>query len=114
MTSMQFRPIDRTRFATAASEIARNMVIHGGGGVLTIEKVEQNNRTGLRLSFSDEGPGIESIERAMTPGYSTGHGLGQGLSGAKNLSHEFEIVSRLGHGCKVIITRWNTANKLGR
>lgn len=103
---MSFRPIDCTRFVTAASEIARNMLIHGGGGELRIQQVEESNRTGLRLTFTDEGPGIESIQRAMTPGYSSAKGLGRGLSGAKNLSHQFEIESKLHEGCKVTLTRW--------
>ena len=95
-----FSLVDQTKIITAASEIARNTVDYGGGGTLRIECVRQGSRRGLRLTFSDQGPGIADLERAMTDGYTTGGGLGLGLSGAKRLSSEFAVRSsaRPGHG----------------
>jgi serine/threonine-protein kinase RsbT len=91
---------------TAASELARNTLIYGGGGTATLEALADGARRGLRLSFEDEGPGIKDIEQAMKDGFTTGNGLGLGLSGAKRLSNEFEIVSALGQGTRVTIARW--------
>jgi serine/threonine-protein kinase RsbT len=101
-----FGLVDQTKIVTAASEIARNTVEYGGGGTLRIETVRQGARRGLRLTFSDEGPGIADIDRAMTDGYTTGRGLGLGLSGAKRLSSEFEIRSTPGKGTVVTLARW--------
>lgn len=101
-----FSLVDQTKIVTAASEIARNTVVHGGGGAMKIEIVKHNNRTGLRLVFSDEGPGIADIARAMVDGYSTAGGLGLGLSGAKRLSNEFDIASTPGQGTHVTLVRW--------
>ncbi len=101
-----FSLVDQTKIITAASEIARNTVIHGGGGILNIDVVKHNNRTGLRLVFSDQGPGIPDISRAMVDGYSTAGGLGLGLSGAKRLSNEFEVSSIPGKGTHVSLIRW--------
>lgn len=101
-----FGLVDQTKLVTAASEIARNTVDYGGGGVLRIECVRQGNRRGLRLTFSDQGPGIPDLERAMADGYSTGGGLGLGLSGAKRLSSEFSIQSGAGKGTVVTLARW--------
>ena len=98
--------VDQTKIITAASEIARNTVVYGGGGSLRMEVMKQGARSGLRLTFSDNGPGIADIERAMTDGYSTGGGLGLGLSGAKRLSSEFSIRSTPGQGTTVTLTRW--------
>lgn len=92
--------------ATATSELARNMLDHGGGGRVQIELVQRERDQGVRVTFEDQGPGIADIERAMEDGYSTGAGMGLGLPGAKRLVHEFEIASRLGHGTRVTITRW--------
>lgn len=99
--------VDQTKIVTAASELARNTLIHGGGGWADIELVENLGRRGLRLRFEDQGPGIPDIERALQNGYTTGNGLGLGLGGAKRLSSEFEIASRVGAGTQVTIVRWS-------
>ena len=104
--ALGFGLVDQTKLVTAASEIARNTLDYGGGGELRIEWLRDGNRRGLRLSFSDRGPGIPDIERAMTDGYTTGGGLGLGLSGAKRLSSDFAIRSSPGQGTVVILARW--------
>ncbi len=104
--TLGFGLVDQTKLVTAASEIARNTLDYGGGGELRIECLRDGNRRGLRLSFSDRGPGIPDIERAMTDGYTTGGGLGLGLSGAKRLSSDFAIRSSPGQGTVVILVRW--------
>jgi serine/threonine-protein kinase RsbT len=91
---------------TAASELARNTLQYGGGGTLRIEEILQGSRRGIRLTFEDNGPGIVNIELAMKDGYTTGNGLGLGLSGAKRLSNDFSIDSRPGEGTRVTIVRW--------
>lgn len=101
-----FSIVDQTKVVTAASELARNTVQHGGGGTMTIEVVQQERRVGLSLTFADEGPGIADVERAMQDGYTTSGGLGLGLSGARRLSHDFSISSAPGRGTTVVITRW--------
>ena len=101
-----FNLVEQTKIVTAASELARNTVQHGGGGRVTIEAVENLGRRGLRLTFEDDGPGIPDIELAMRDGYTTGGGLGLGLSGARRLSNEFQIESKPGKGTRVMITRW--------
>jgi serine/threonine-protein kinase RsbT len=101
-----FNLVDQTKIVTAASELARNTLQYGGGGTLRIEEVLQGSRRGLRLVFEDNGPGIPNVEIAMKDGYSTGSGLGLGLSGAKRLSNEFFIESRPGEGTRVTIVRW--------
>jgi serine/threonine-protein kinase RsbT len=101
-----FSLVDQTKIVTAASELARNAITHGGGGRATIEAVTDGLRRGLRLTFEDDGPGIADIELAMRDGFSTGGGLGLGLSGAKRLSNEFSIASAPGQGTRVVITRW--------
>jgi serine/threonine-protein kinase RsbT len=101
-----FNLVDQTKIVTAASELARNTLHYGGGGTLRIEEVLQGSRRGLRLVFEDNGPGIPNIEIAMKDGYTTGNGLGLGLSGAKRLSNEFFIESRPGEGTRVTIVRW--------
>lgn len=98
--------IDQTKVVTAASELARNTVVHGGGGMAFVETLRETARLGLRLTFEDTGPGIANLELAMKDGYTTGGGLGLGLGGAKRLSSEFEIDSRPGEGTRVTITRW--------
>jgi serine/threonine-protein kinase RsbT len=98
--------VDQTKIVTAASELARNTFVYGGGGVARIEIVEDTGRRGLRLTFEDHGPGIPDIQRAMQDGFTSGGGLGLGLGGAKRLSNEFEINSRPGEGTRVTITRW--------
>jgi serine/threonine-protein kinase RsbT len=101
-----FSLVDQTKIVTAASELARNMVNYGGGGTVRLEALNDNSRRGLRLTFEDQGPGIPDIEQALKDGYTTSGGLGLGLGGAKRLSNEFEIVSRVGEGTRVTITRW--------
>jgi len=98
--------VDQTKIVTAASELARNALIHGGGGSVSIEQVNEREHRGIRLSFIDQGPGIRDIEQALKDGYSTGTGLGLGLGGAKRLSNDFSIWSELGKGTRIIITRW--------
>jgi serine/threonine-protein kinase RsbT len=102
-----FSLVEQTKIVTAASELARNTVIYGGGGEMRIERVYQSpRRTGLRLVFEDKGPGIPDIDLALRDGYTTGNGLGLGLNGARKLSHEFDIQSKPGAGTRVTITRW--------
>jgi serine/threonine-protein kinase RsbT len=101
-----FGLVDQTKIVTAASELARNVLIYGGGGTVRLEALNDGMRKGLRLTFEDHGPGIANIELAMKDGYTTGHGLGLGLSGAKRLSNEFDLRSVPGEGTRVTITRW--------
>lgn len=101
-----FSLVDQTKIVTAASEIARNTVDYGGGGTLLIELLREGARRGLKLTFADQGPGIPDIERAMTDGYTSGSGLGLGLSGAKRLCNEFAINSTPGSGTIVTLARW--------
>ncbi len=98
--------VDLTKIVTAASELARNMVIYGGGGTLTLEMLSEGIKRGLRLIFEDQGPGIPDVDLALADGYTTGKGMGLGLSGAKRLCHEFEIKTEVGKGTRVMITRW--------
>ena len=98
--------VDQTKVVTAASELARNTVDYGGGGTVRIEVVRNGVRSGLRLVFEDQGPGIPDIEQALKDGFTTGHGMGLGLGGARRLSHEFEIESKPGAGTRVSVTRW--------
>lgn len=101
-----FNLVDQTKIVTAASELARNTLQYGGGGTVLIEGLDENGRRGLRLTFADKGPGIPDIALAMKDGYTTGGGLGLGLSGARRLSSDFHIESRLGEGTRVTIVRW--------
>ena len=101
-----FSLVDQTKVVTAASELARNTIQHGGGGRVVIELVSNGVRRGLRLTFEDQGPGIADVALAMKDGYSSAGGLGLGLSGAKRLSNEFAIQSAPGGGTRVVITRW--------
>ena len=102
-----FSLVEQTKIVTAASELARNTVIYGGGGEMRIERLYQGaKRIGLRLTFEDRGPGIPDIELALRDGYTSGNGLGLGLNGARKLSHEFDIQSKPGEGTRVTITRW--------
>jgi serine/threonine-protein kinase RsbT len=98
--------VDQTKIVTAASELARNTLDHGGGGTVRLEAINSEARRGLRLTFEDHGPGIPDIELALKDGYTTAGGLGLGLSGARRLSNEFEIFSRVGEGTRVMIARW--------
>ena len=101
-----FSLVDQTKMVTAASELARNTVIYGGGGVLEWQMLLEGAKKGLRLTFKDEGPGIPDLALAMTDGWTSGSGLGMGLSGAKRLVNEFDIDSKPGKGTRVTITRW--------
>jgi serine/threonine-protein kinase RsbT len=103
-----FGLVDQTKIVTAASELARNTVIHGGGGTLTLEYVANGSHAGLRLIFEDRGPGIPDIELALKDGYTTGNGLGLGLGGARRLSNEFQIESQPGRGTRVTYVRWRS------
>ena len=104
--SQGFGLVDQTKIVTAASELARNALVHGGGGTVRLEALNDGPRKGLRLTFEDRGPGIADIKLAMRDGYSTGSGLGLGLSGARRLSNDFHISSVPGEGTRVTITRW--------
>jgi serine/threonine-protein kinase RsbT len=102
-----FNLVEQTKIVTAASELARNILEHGGGeGHVQLDLVTNNFRTGLRLTFEDKGPGIADIEQALKDGFTSGSGLGLGLGGSKRLVNEFEIASRPGEGTRVAITRW--------
>ncbi len=104
--ALGFGLVDQTKVVTASSELARNTLDHGGGGMAHIEILENDRRPGLRLIFEDQGPGIADIAQALTDGYTSGGGMGLGLGGSKRLSHEFEIQSEPGVGTKVSIVRW--------
>ncbi|OEU99633.1 serine/threonine protein kinase [Streptomyces qinglanensis] len=99
--------VDQTRVVTAASELARNAYVHGGGGALTIEQLRHGTRCGVRLTVRDEGPGIDDLPSALADGYTTGAGLGHGLGGARRLMHEFEVRSEPGSGAVVTAVRWS-------
>lgn len=101
-----FSLVDQTKIVTAASELARNTLDYGGGGTATLEALQEGNRRGVRLVFADQGPGITDINLALKDGYTTGGGLGMGLSGTKRLVNEFEIVSQLGVGTTITVTKW--------
>lgn len=103
---LKFGLLDQTKMVTAASELARNTLGHGGGGTCVMELVRNGTRDGLSLTFEDKGPGISDIELALKDGYSTGGGLGLGLGGSKRLVSEFEIASKVGEGTRVTVVRW--------
>ena len=101
-----FTLVDQTKTVTAASELARNVLVHGKGGTARLEAVEDGARRGIRLVFEDHGPGIPDVELALRDGYTTGTGLGLGLGGSKRLVTEFHVASRVGEGTCVTITKW--------
>ncbi|MFE1765448.1 ATP-binding protein [Streptomyces angustmyceticus] len=101
-----FTIVDQTRVVTAASELARNAYIHGGGGTVTIDHLTAGGTAGLRLTITDDGPGIADLGAALTDGFTTGAGLGHGLGGARRLMNDFEVRSAPGQGTTVIATRW--------
>ena len=105
-TELGFGIVDLTKTVTAASELARNTVIYGGGGDLIMEALTSDRRKGLRMCFHDQGPGIPNLDLALTDGYTSGGGLGMGLSGSKRLMSEFDIQSKPGEGTRVTITKW--------
>lgn len=101
-----FTLVDQTKVVTAASEVARNTVVYGGGGTARVEALQDGGRRGLRVIFEDKGPGIANVEQALRDGYTSGTGLGLGLGGARRLSNDFLIESRVGEGTRVTIVRW--------
>lgn len=103
---LKFSLVDQTKMVTAASELSRNTLVYGGGGEMRWELLTEGVRTGLRLHFEDKGPGIPDMSLAMTDGWTSGGGLGMGLSGSKRLVNEFEIRTGVGQGTCVSITRW--------
>ena len=103
---IRFGLVDQTKLVTAASELARNALVYGGGGTVLLELLEEVGRQGLRLTFEDQGPGIADVEMALSDGYTTGGGLGMGLGGARRLVNEFDISSRPGEGTRVVVARW--------
>lgn len=105
-TECGMRLIDLTKLVTAVSELARNTMVYGGGGDMDWEILDDNHKVGLRLTFRDEGPGIPDIKLAMTDGWTSGSGLGLGLTGAKRLVDEFELDTEPGKGTRITITRW--------
>ena len=105
-TEQMFPLVDQTKIVTAASELARNTVTYGRGGTMRLEALTDGLRRGLRLTFEDQGPGIADLEQALTDGFTTGTGLGLGLSGARRLSNEFQLHSKPGEGTRVTIARW--------
>lgn len=101
-----FSLVDQTKIVTAASELARNTLEYGGGGEVRLEALQEGVRRGLRLTFVDQGPGIPDLDKAMKDGFTTGGGMGLGLSGSKRLVNEFDIQSEAGKGTTVKIARW--------
>ncbi|MGC5051188.1 ATP-binding protein [Micromonospora sp. DT48] len=99
--------VDQTKVVTAASELARNTLVYGGGGTVEVAVVDNGRRTGLRIVFVDSGPGIADVDLALTDGYTTGGGLGLGLSGARRLVDEFDIQTAPGQGTRITITKWS-------
>lgn len=106
LVSIGFSLIDQTKMITAASELGRNTLRYGGGGEVHVEKVVNGSRRGVTLSFIDHGPGIADVELALTDGYTTGNGMGLGLSGARRLADEFELSTSPGAGTTVRISKW--------
>jgi serine/threonine-protein kinase RsbT len=101
-----FTLVDQTKMVTAASELARNTIIHGRGGTATLESLEDGARKGVRMTFEDEGPGIPDVQQALKDGFTTGMGMGLGLGGSRRLVNEFDITSAPGSGTRVIAVRW--------
>ena len=106
MVTLKFSLTEQTKMVTAASELARNVLRYGGGGVAELEQISRNGVMGVRVTFIDQGPGIADLELALTDGYTTGGGMGLGLSGARRLSDEFDVDSAPGKGTTVTITKW--------
>jgi serine/threonine-protein kinase RsbT len=106
MQEMKFSLVDQTKTITAASELSRNTLVHGGGGQMRWERLQDGVRVGVRLHFEDEGPGIPDMKLAMTDGWTSGGGMGLGLPGSKRLVNEFEVVTQPGRGTRVSITKW--------
>lgn len=98
--------VDQTKIVTAASELARNTLVYGGGGTVEVARVDNGRRQGIKIVFADQGPGIADLEMAFTDGYTTGSGLGLGLSGARRLVDEFDIDTAVGRGTSITVTKW--------
>ena len=98
--------VDQTKIVTAASELARNTLVYGGGGTVEVSQVDSGRRKGVRIVFADRGPGIADLDLAFTDGYTTGGGLGLGLSGARRLVDEFDITTAVGEGTSIAVTKW--------
>jgi len=98
--------VDQTKLVTAASELARNTLVYGGGGTVDVSRVDNGRRQGIRIVFADHGPGIADLDLAFTDGYTTGGGLGLGLSGARRLVDEFDIDTEVGQGTSITVTKW--------
>lgn len=98
--------IDQTKLVTAASELARNTLVHGGGGEATVRVVDHQGLSGVEVVFSDEGPGIDDVDLALTDGWTSGSGLGLGLSGARRLVDQFDLETKRGHGTQVRVVKW--------
>jgi serine/threonine-protein kinase RsbT len=98
--------VDQTKLVTAASELARNTLVYGGGGTVEVARVDNGRRSGIRIVFTDHGPGIVDVDLALTDGYTTGGGLGLGLSGARRLVDEFDIDTAVGQGTSITVTKW--------
>lgn len=105
-TEMQFTLVDQTKLVTAASELARNTLDHGRGGWMGIERTAMGGRTGLKLTFEDQGPGIPDVDMALKDGFTTGNGMGLGLGGSKRLVNEFSIETAPGKGTRITVIRW--------
>jgi serine/threonine-protein kinase RsbT len=104
--SVRLSLVDQTKLVTAASELARNTLVYGGGGTVEVGRVDNGRRSGIRIVFADSGPGIADPDLALTDGYTTGGGLGLGLSGARRLVDEFEIQTAVGEGTRITVTKW--------
>jgi len=102
----KFTLVDQTKMITAASELSRNTVVYGGGGEMRWEFVQNGIRTGLRLAFEDKGPGIPDVDLALTDGWTSGSGMGVGLSGSRRLVNDFDLRTAVGEGTCVTVTRW--------
>ena len=98
--------VDQTKLVTAASELARNTLVYGGGGTVEVSRVDNGRRQGIRIVFADDGPGIADLDLAFTDGYTTGGGLGLGLSGARRLVDEFDIDTTVGQGTSITVIKW--------
>jgi serine/threonine-protein kinase RsbT len=98
--------VDQTKLVTAASELARNTLVYGGGGSVEVRRVDNGRRQGIKIIFADQGPGIVDLDLALTDGYTTGGGLGLGLSGARRLVDEFDIDTAVGQGTTITVTKW--------
>jgi serine/threonine-protein kinase RsbT len=105
-TELHFSLVDQTKLVTAASELARNALDHGKGGQMTVELVNGIGKTGLKLTFEDNGPGIPDLAAALKDGFTTGSGMGLGLGGSKRLVNEFDVQTEVGKGTKVTVIRW--------